>query len=60
MQVAFEEREMEVMLRNGERQKRYISTPVFRLSDGTEFTGRFSTPELRTRIFRAANPKGIK
>jgi len=59
MQVAFEESEMEVLVRDsriGEarREKREILMPVFRLPDGTEFNGRRAGEMLRARIIRAA------
>jgi hypothetical protein len=58
MQVCFEESEMEVLVRDGcaeaRRETREILTPVFRLSDGTEFTGRRAGETLRARIIRAA------
>lgn len=60
LQVCFEETEMTVLLRDGKRQTRPVSTPVFRLSDGTEFTGRRASDELRARIFQAAKAKGVR
>ncbi len=61
LQVAFEETEMQVTLRGGiGLETRLIATPVFRLPDGTEFTGRRIGPELRTKIARACKPKGIR
>ena len=58
LKVSFEEREMEVLLRNGVRERRPIVTPIFRLPDGTEFTGRRVGGDLRQRIFKAAKPQG--
>lgn len=46
---------MEVVLRDGsgKRQKRVMTTPIFRLPDGTEFTGRRIGLELRTQISKS-------
>lgn len=52
MRVCFEESTMQVLSRGG-MQKRSIITPIFRLPDGTEFTGRRASPVLRTRITKA-------
>jgi hypothetical protein len=60
MRVCFEESEMEVLLRTGERQTRVMVTPIFRLPDGTEFTGRRIGPELRQQIAKAGKLKGIR
>lgn len=60
LKVCFEESEMEVFLRTGERQKRVMVTPIFRLPDGTEFTGRRVGPELRQQIAKAGKLKGIR
>jgi len=61
MQVCFEESEMEVLVRDGRsrrdetrRETREILMPVFRLPDGTEFTGRRAGEALRAKIIRAA------
>jgi hypothetical protein len=59
IQVCFEDSEMQVRRRSGDFERVEIVTPVFRLPDGTEFSGRRAGPELRARIFKAAKPKGI-
>jgi len=60
LRVCFEESEMEVLLRTGESEKRVMVTPIFRLPDGTEFTGRRIGPELRTQISKSGKLKGIR
>lgn len=62
LRVCFEESEMEVILRDvrRSRQKRVMVTPIFRLPDGTEFTGRRIGPELRQQIAKAGKLKGIR
>jgi len=57
MRICFEESEMEVLLRSGKRQKRPIVTPIFLLPDGTEFTGRRASEDLRKRIAATGKPK---
>lgn len=57
LRVCFEESEMEVLLRSGERQRRPIVTPIFLLPDGTEFTGRRASEDLRKRIAMAGKLK---
>lgn len=58
LEVAFEETLMEV-LSKGKTQSRRVVTPVFRLPNGTEFTGRRVGSDLRRMITRAAKLKGI-
>lgn len=61
LQVSFEETQMELLLRNGKRERRDAVVPVFRLPDGTEFTGRRLGENLRARIIRACKPsKGAR
>lgn len=58
LEVAFEETIMEVLTRNKGPQRRRIVTPVFRLANGTEFTGRRLSSDLRAMITRAGKQKG--
>ncbi len=62
VQVCFEETQMEIVRsgHDGPREKRDIVTPVFRLSDGTEFTGRRLGKELRAKLVQAGRPKGLR
>lgn len=67
LQVCFEEAEMELLVRGGysgksgtRREKVNVTTPVFRLPDGTEFSGRRLGGDLRERIVRAGKPKGAR
>lgn len=50
LDVCFETKALRVLLRNGKAQTRMMVTPVFRLPDGTEFTGRRVSPELRRKL----------
>lgn len=59
LKVCFEETEMEVLFR-GERRKRAVVTPIFRLADGTEFTGRRIGPQLRKQLACAGKLKGLR
>lgn len=59
VQVCFEDTTMEVLVRNRVRETREIMTPVFRLPDGTEFTGRRMSDDLRVRILKAASHKKV-
>ena len=58
MQVCFRESKMEIISRNGERRVLDVTTPFFRLPDGTEFSGRRASAELREKIARAGKAKG--
>jgi len=57
IEVSFESGAMEVTLRDGKRQVRKIVTPIFRLPDGTEFTGRRIGPPLRRKLESAARSR---
>lgn len=59
LEVCFRESTMEVLFRNGERRKLNVVTPFFRLPDGTEFSGRRVSSDLRARIAKASKPKAI-